>query len=158
MTRVVPTREQGHLIVAGVRLLRHRQGRPPLLEEMAELIEMPAEQARVLVSELEERGILRLLTNAFETRLAVDEYLQLEALPLEADTAALTDEVQQFRQAFNQKQDAIKKTFGADALQKKADDKMSRMADELKRFREKGGTGRAPRVTDDKTYPYEDND
>ena len=41
MTRVVPTREQGHLIVAGVRLLRHRQGRPPLLEEMAELIEMP---------------------------------------------------------------------------------------------------------------------
>lgn len=159
MSRVVPTREQGHLIVAGIRVLKHRQDRPPTLEEVAELIAIPAEQARVLVAELEECGVIRLLKTAFELRLAVDDHRAIEQLPEEKDAAGLDQEVRQFRQTFSEKQQEIQKTFGAEAVKKKTDDKMSRMADELKKFRERGGSGPRPSEPGSlPAYPHEDED
>lgn len=159
MSRVVPTREQGHLIVAGIRVLKHRHERPPTLEDVSELIAMPEEQARVLVAELEEHGIIRLLKTAFDLRLEVDDHRAIEQLPEEKDAAGLDQEVREFRAAFNQKQSEIQKTFGAESLKKKSDDRMSRMADELKKFREKGGAGkRTAEPGSLPAYPYEEDD
>ena len=74
MSRVVPSHDEGHLIVAGIRVMAHREGRPPLLDDVAAEIGMPADLVRVLVLEMEKLGILRQLTAAFETRLAVDDH------------------------------------------------------------------------------------
>lgn len=144
MSKVVPSFDEGHLIVAGVRIQAHRDGRPPLLEDVAALLAMPADLLRVLVIGLEEHGILRQLTNAFETRLDVVNYQAVESLPREQEGSRLNSEVADFRKAFAARQDDLKKTFGAEALQKKTDDKMSRLAEELKRFKGKGGAGPFP--------------
>jgi hypothetical protein len=140
MSRVTPSYDEGHLILAGIRIRAHRDGRPPLLEDVAELIDMPADLLRVLVVELEERGIIRQLANAFETRLRVDDHLKAEELPKEGG-GRLDSEVQEFRKAFQEKQKDLKNTFGSGAFTKKSDEKMSRLEEELKKFKGRGGPG-----------------
>jgi hypothetical protein len=141
MGRVVPSYDEGHLITAGIRVQAHRDGRPPLLEDVATLLGMPADFLRVLVVELESRGILRQLANAFETRLDIEDHLKLEELPREQGGARLGAEVEDFRRTFREKQEGLKNTFGSGAFVKKADEKMSRLQEELKRFKDRGGPG-----------------
>ena len=158
MSRVVPSHDEGHLILAGIRVQAHRDGRPPLLEDVAETIEMPADLLRVLVVELEKLGIIRQLTTAFETRITVLDYLKVEDLPREGTGERLNSEVEQFRKAFREKQDELKNTFGTGAFTKKADDKMSRLAEELKKFKGKGPGPSSSTLGDPPAYPYEDDD
>lgn len=140
MGRVVPSYDEGHLIAAGIRVQAHRDGRPPILEDVATLLGMPADLLRVLVVELESRGIIRQLTNAFETRLNIEDHSKLEELPREQG-GRLSEEVEDFRRAFREKQEGLKNTFGSGALVKKADEKMNRLQEELKRFKDRGGPG-----------------
>lgn len=141
MGRVVPSYEEGHLIAAGIRVQAHHDGRPPVLEDVAALLDMPADFLRVLVVELEERGIVRQLTNAFETRLDLEDHSKLEALPRESGGARLGAEVEDFRKAFREKQEGLKNTFGSGAFTRKTDEKMSRLQEELRRFKDRGGPG-----------------
>jgi hypothetical protein len=96
---------------------------------------------RVLVSGLEERGVIRQLSNAFETRLDIVDHRKVEDLPREGQGIRLNAEVEQFRRAFREKQEGIKKTFGSGALARKADEKMNRLEEELKRFKDRSGLG-----------------
>lgn len=144
MSKVVPSYDEGQLIVAGVRVQAHRDARPPLLEDVAALLAMPADLLRVLVIGLEEHGVLRQITNAFEVRLDIVDHHAAEDLPREQQGQRLNKEVAEFRKAFAAKQDDLKKTFGADAIQKKTDDKMSRLAEELKKFKGQGNAGPFP--------------
>jgi len=158
MSRVVPSHDEGHLIVAGIRVQAHRDGRPPLLEDVAALLSFPADSLRVLVVELEERGIVRQLTNAFETRLDILDHTKVEDLPKEGSGARLNSEVEQFRKAFREKQDEIRNTFGSGQFGKASQDRMSKLEEELKKFR--GGRGGGPpksTLDDEKQYPYEDD-
>lgn len=141
MGRVVPSYDEGQLIAAGIRVQAHRDGRPPLLEDVAALLGMPADFLRVLVVEMESRGILRQLTNAFETRLGIEDHTRLEELPREQGSARLNAEVEDFRREFRKKQEGLKNTFGSGAFVKKADEKMNRLQEELKKFKDRGGPG-----------------
>jgi hypothetical protein len=155
MARVVPSYDEGQLILAGIRVRSHRDGRPPLLEDVAETIDMPADLLRVLVLEMEKLGIIRQLANAFETRLAVDDHLKAEDLPKEGSGARLNSEVEEFRKAFREKQKDLKNTFGSGAFSKKSEEKMSRLEEELKKFKGRGGPapgsilGEPPKYDDD---------
>lgn len=141
MAKVIPSRDEGLLLVAAVRVQAHRDGRPPQLEDVAMLLAMPHELLRVLVIALEDRGILRQLTNAFETRLEIVDGLAVEELPPAGSGPRLGAELDDFRKAFQVKQDDLKKTFGAAALQKKTDDKMDKMAEQLRKFKDKASAG-----------------
>jgi hypothetical protein len=142
MARVVPSYDEGQLILAGIRVQAHKEGRPPLLEDVAVLLGLPAELLRVLTVELEERGIVRQLTNAFETRLDILDHRKSEDLPREGSGVRMNSEVAEFRKAFREKQEEIKKTFGSGAFTKQSDDKMNRLQEELKKFKDRGGLGR----------------
>jgi len=156
MSRVVPSYDEGHLIVAGIRVQAYREGRPPLLEDVAQVVGMPADLVRVLVVEMEELGIIRQLANAFETRLVVEDHLKTEELPKERSGERLNAEVDEFRKAFREKQDDLKKTFGSGAFTKKTEDKMSRLEEELKKFKGLKGPGPSSTLSDRPAYDDED--
>jgi hypothetical protein len=158
VSKVTPSHDEGQLIVAGVRVQAHRDGRPPLLEDVATLLAMPPELLRVLVAALEEHGVLRQLTSAFEVRLDIVDAAAVDSLPKTASAARLNSEVDEFRRAFQSRQDDLKNSFGGEALQKKTDDRMSRLAEELKKFKGRGGPGPSFSSLDDPKKRYDDDD
>ena len=140
MAKVIPSRDEGLLLVAAVRVQAHRDGRPPLAEDVADLLAMPRELLTVLVLGLEDKGILKQLTNAFETRLDIVNAGLIDELPAAGSGPRLGNELDDFRKAFQQKQDDLKKSFGKEALQKKTDEKMSAMEEKLRQFKQKPQT------------------
>ena len=140
MAKVVPSRDEGLLLVAAIRVRAHLDGRPPLLDQVADLLGMPHELMRVLAIGLESQGILKQLTNAFEVRLDIVDAARVDELPAAGTGPRLGNELDDFRKAFQQKQDDLKKTFGKEALQKKTDEKMSAMEEKLRAFKAKPQT------------------
>ena len=141
MAKVIPSRDEGLLLVAAVRVQAHRDGRPPTTDDVADLLAMPRELLTVLVIGLEAKGILKQLTNAFETRLDIVNAALVEELPPAGSGPRLGTELDDFRKAFQVKQDDLKKTFGAEAIQKKTDERMDRMAEKLRLFKNKASSG-----------------
>ncbi|HEX7878262.1 MAG TPA: hypothetical protein VF720_02565 [Candidatus Eisenbacteria bacterium] len=139
MAKVVPSRDEGLLLLAAIRVRAHLDGRPPLQENVADLLDMPHELMRVLAIGLEDRGILKMLTNAFEVRLDIVNAALVDDLPAAGTGPRLGTELDDFRKAFQAKQDDLKKSFGKEALQKKTDEKMSAMEEKLRQFKEKAG-------------------
>lgn len=130
-------RAQGQLVVAAVRVLSHREQRPPTPEEVADLIGAPPEWVRVAVRRLIELGALGEVADAYGARIEVAAYLKLEELSEEAG-GRMEEELRAFGARSREKQEELKKQFDADfrAGQKK---RFSQLEDELKKFR--GGKG-----------------
>ncbi|MDZ4805561.1 MAG: hypothetical protein SGI90_11940 [Candidatus Eisenbacteria bacterium] len=156
MAKVVPSRDEGLVLVAAVRVQAHRDGRSPTLDDVAALLAMPHELLRVLVIGLEDRGILKQLTNAFETRLDIVNAGAVEELPPAGSGPRLSAELDDFRKAFQVKQDDLKKTFGAQAIQKRTDERMDKMAEKLQKFKDKASGG--PMFSSPTIPPPDDED
>jgi hypothetical protein len=126
-------RAQGHLVIAAVRVLSHRERRPPSPEEVAELLGAPPEWVRVAVRRLIELGALGEVADAYGARIEVATYLKLEELTLEAG-GRMEEELRSFSARSREKQEALKKQFDSDfrAGQKK---RFSQLEDDLKKFR-----------------------
>jgi hypothetical protein len=87
-------RRDAHLLLAAVRVLEHRHGRPPRPDEVAELLDWPDATVRLRASRLEDLGALRLVQSAYETHLEIRDHLAVESLaeaPLEALAEDLAD-------------------------------------------------------------------
>ncbi len=130
-------RAQGHLVVAAVRVLSHRERRPPSPEEVAELLGAPPEWVRVAVRRLVELGALGEVADAYGARVEVAAYQKIEELSEEAG-GRMEEELRSFSARSREKQEELKKQFDADfrAGQKQ---RFSQLEDELKKFR--GGKG-----------------
>ena len=135
-----PTYEESHLLAAAIRLLGHREGRPPTVEQVAALLEESAEVTRVHLRWLSERGIVRLVTNPFETRAELANHLALEDLPREGQGPQMEEEVDEFRQKFRSRQEKIGKLFSTEDLAKKSEERKKKLEEELKRFKPRGST------------------
>jgi hypothetical protein len=135
---VKPSREDGHLIVAAVRVLSHNAAKPPTPEEIADLLGLAPEFARNLVVALGDEGILRVVVNPFEIRAEVGDYTRLEDLPAESTAPTIQDELEDF---VKRKQEAIEETekmLNLDEIEKKKREKLSRLEDEMKRMKDRG--------------------
>jgi hypothetical protein len=135
--RTQPDREQAHLIVAAVRILSHKEARPPSAEEVAELLGISPELTRVVIRQIVELGILSEVADAYEARLEVAEYQKLEELEV-GGGAAMKDEMKSFSARRREKQDELKKQFAED-LEGKQKKRFSKLEEDLKKFR--GGKG-----------------
>jgi len=114
------TYEEGHLVVAAVRILDHRNGHPPTVDEIAELVKLQKEWTGVLVSSLADLGILRRVTSAFTLRLEVGNHLDLEKLPREAEAPTLNDEMKAFAEKQRREHEAMSRLFTGEAKAKDA--------------------------------------
>jgi hypothetical protein len=130
--------EEGHLVVAAVRVLSHRAaGRPPTVEEIAEMLSLSREWAGVLVAALERADVVRTVTGPFETRVEIHRHQNLENLPRKDSTAGVDEEMKEFAARRRQEEEKLKNLFSTGKARKDQQKKMGDLADELKRYKPK---------------------
>ena len=101
---------QGHLVVAAIRVLTHRENVPPSVAAVAVMLNFSTEQANRICVKLHEMGIIELVESGFGTRLFVRDHTGLETLPDDTQTPVFADAIKQFqeeRKALTRKVDAI---------------------------------------------------
>jgi hypothetical protein len=130
-----PSYEDGHLVVAAVRVLSHRQAKPPTPEDVAGLLDMPPEFVRTLVASLGALGVLRVMENPFETRLELGDHALLEDLPKSAEGPSIKDELDSFVQRKKKEVEETERMFTVEEMDKKKQEKLAKMEDEIKRMK-----------------------
>lgn len=101
----------GHLFVAAIRILERRNGAPPTLEQISELVQFSGEQTGLISRRLRDAGIVAQVEGAYGDRWEVADHLKLEELPKELDTSQLDDALKKFqseRSKLAQKVESIK--------------------------------------------------
>jgi hypothetical protein len=131
----VPARPQAHLVVAAVRVLQHQLGRPPAIEEVAEILRQSKEVAGHLVRALEARRIVHTIKSPFDVRVEVQDHLEIENLPIEETGPGLQDEVEEFHKRFQQKQEALQNLFDSGEVESQKKKKLANLEDELRNFK-----------------------
>ena len=133
-----PCYEDGHLIVAAVRVLSHNADKPPTPEGLAELLGLAPDFVRNLVVALGDQGILKVVENPFEIRTEVKNHIKLEELPKEAQGPSIQDELDEFVKKKKKEVEDTKKMFTMDEIEKKKQEKMSKLDEEMKKMKGKG--------------------
>ncbi len=128
--------DDGHLLVAAVRVLTHREGRPPSVEEAATLIGLSREVGYHLVRRLAALGIVRLVETPFEARLIVEDHTRLEQVPRGPSGPPIASEFETFKAKHDEKQRALDRLFGEGVMDKKRKDRVTSLEEQFKRFRE----------------------
>ena len=126
--------EEGHLVVAAVRVLTHRQdGRPPTVEEIADLTRLSREWVGVLVGALEREKIVRSLTGPFETRVEVADHSRLENLARGETQPGVDEELKEFAERKRQEDERLRTLFQGGS--RKNREKMDELADRFKGYK-----------------------
>ncbi len=133
-----PSYEDGHLIVAAVRVLSHGKDKPPTPEDIAQLLDLPVDFARNLVIALGEEGILHVIENPFEIRAEVGDHLKLEDLPRASEKPAIEDELEEFVRRKQRQVEETEKMLSLDEIEKKKKEKLSKLEEEMKKMKDKG--------------------
>ncbi len=133
-----PCYEDGHLIVAAVRVLSHSADRPPTPEDIADLLGLAPDFVRNLVVMLGDEGILKVVENPFEIRTEVKNHIKLEELPKEAQGPSIQDELDEFVKKKKKEVEDTKKMFTMDEIEKKKQENMSKLDEEMKKMKGKG--------------------
>ena len=125
-----PYRE-GHLFVAAIRILEHRNSAPPDLDQIAGLIGFSTEQAGLISRRLQQAGIIRIVEGAFGTRWGIENHHKLEDLPQSVEVSQMDQALKQFKREkdqISQKVESIK-----EQQNKKQKDLFSEIEQKLKR-------------------------
>ena len=126
--------EDGHLMVAAIRVLGHQQGKPPSLEDVCGTLARSSEQTHKIARRLHDLGIIEVVEGGYGNRLFVRNHQALEDLPAEASEAPMADALKKFqqeRQALSRKVEAIQAEQAAK--------KKNLFAELEKQIREKAG-------------------
>lgn len=130
-----PPRSQAHLVVAAVRVLAHKTGRPPSVEELAELLGWSKELVGHLVRALEARSIVQTIKSPFDLRVEIGNYLGLEELPVEDTGPGLQDEVEEFHERFRKKQEELQNLFDSGEVERRKRQRLAGLDKELEGFK-----------------------
>ena len=129
---------EGHLVVAGIRLVTHRQnGRPPTEDDVAQICGLSREWTGVLISQLARLGVVRLLTGPFETRVELLDHLALESLPKGDSAPGVEDELKEFSAKKRAEDEKLKRLFSGDDVARREEEKMNKLADEFMSWKPK---------------------
>lgn len=142
MYGVRPSYEDAHLVVAAIRVLCHKFNKPPLPEEIADLIGMPKDFVRTLLISLRDEGILRLIETPFEIRAEVADHLKIEDLPRSTEAPKIKEELEEFVKRKRQELEETEKMLDLKEIERKKKEKISKLEDEMKKFK-----GRRPPIS-----------
>jgi hypothetical protein len=109
MESAVNPYEQGHLVVAALRIFVHRQGRPPSVRELSEVLGISAEMGYYLCNRLSRLGVLEVVGAAFEEKLYLKDHLKLEDLPREEKASSFATEVERLKEERQRRQEEMAK-------------------------------------------------
>ena len=111
---------EGHLVVAAIRILEYRNGSPPGMDQIAEMLGFSSEQISYLLRRLADESIIRQVEGAFEGRWTVADHLKLEELPKESkEPTQLDHALQKFQAEKNKMALKIEAIKEQQALKKK---------------------------------------
>lgn len=89
---------EAHLFVAATRVLHHKGGCPPALEDVCTLLGFSVELGHTISRRLEKHGIVEILADPFSVKLAVANHLEIEKLPKhQAEENSLAKELEKFQ-------------------------------------------------------------
>lgn len=142
----LPTHQQGHLVVAAIRMLVHLEQRPPSDERVADYLALPREEVSHWARGLERHGVIRMVTSPFETRYELVDHTLLETLPREHQKRALAEEVETWKAKHAKDHEALQGLFGTEKDRQK--ESISKLEKELERFKS-GGRPRSPFADED---------
>lgn len=111
--------EQGHLFVAALRLLFHKNKRPPSVGEISEFLGIAPELGHHLCNQLEKIGVLEVVDAAFEERVYLRDHLKLEDLPREEKGSSLEMELKQLKEQMELKHQELERLMGSQESKKK---------------------------------------
>ncbi|MCK4546244.1 MAG: hypothetical protein KAW17_02275 [Candidatus Eisenbacteria sp.] len=129
--------ELGHLVVSAIRVISHRESRPPTLKQIGDLLGFAPEFVGLIIRGLEEKNIVKTVISAFDNRIEIQDHVGLEELPREAKGPGMDAEIEDFEKRFREKQERLENLFGSDDLEEEKGKKMEGMEDELKSFQRK---------------------
>lgn len=135
MSRV--TREEGHLVVAAIRVLAHREERPPRPEEVAALLGMAPEVLRARMAALAEIGVLAVIESAFDTHVEIRDHLRLEELEAGAQSRALDEDLADFDRRQQEAAERMSRLFDEGDHERRQAERIRKMEDELRDFRQR---------------------
>jgi len=130
---------EAHLFVAAVRILQHRKGTAPPIEDVCEILNVSVESGLAVCRKLKKLGIMGMIEDPFSNRLTVTNHLEIEKLPREQeDEGRLARDLEQF---MAKKKDMDKKVEELQAAMKKKkqdlfsdiESKMKQKMEELKK-------------------------
>ncbi len=130
-----PTYQEGHLIVAAIRVLENQHGRPPSVEEIAGLIGHSVEISHMFIRGLEASAILRVMQTPFETAVEIVNHLALEELSAEEKKVAFGDDLEEFKEKKRKEQEAMEAFFASGGVDEEKKKKLDKLADDFEAFR-----------------------
>jgi len=131
----LPSRADGQLIVAAIRILEHREQHPPTEQEIAGLLRWHEDRTRVIARELEDFGAVSAIRSPFEVRYKLQDPGKVEELPAQSTVSDdFAREIEAFDERATEEQERIEKMLGADQP-KPAEPSKSALEDEFGKFK-----------------------
>lgn len=135
----VPSYEEGHLIVAAVRVLAHRDGRSPTPDEIAALLRLSSEKVHILVHELRQCGVLKALEGPFDLRLDLGDLAPLEELPRGDTGPSIQGELEEFHAQVVERKKEMERMFRGGEAEKRRKERVQKLEEQFSRFKPKPG-------------------
>jgi DNA-binding IclR family transcriptional regulator len=126
------SRQDAQLLLAAIRVLAHRFGRPPRPAEVAELLDLPEATVRLHASALQDLGAAVLVESAFDTHLEIRNHLLIEELPAEQDDAMAAD-FAAFDRKKQEESQKMARLFEDGEFERKRREKLDRMDQGLRK-------------------------
>jgi hypothetical protein len=126
-------RHEGHLVVAAIRVLAHREGRAPTPEEVADLLDLPGAAVRLQLAVLQDLGAVRLVESAFATHVEVHDHTRLEELP-EGRVDELSSDLADFDRRKQEEAERMERLFADGEHDRRRQEKHGAMDRELQDF------------------------
>lgn len=125
--------EEAQIVLAGVRLFRHRENRLPSLEELAEFTRFSVESVHHLCNRLEKLGALERIRSAFTDRFCLKDPMQAESLRQAPDSPDIGADVKRWKEQREDRLKEVEARFSGDALRREKQDQFSEIEEKLRK-------------------------
>ncbi|MEW6439667.1 MAG: hypothetical protein AB1640_01920 [bacterium] len=136
--------DESQILLAAVRLFRHREKRPPSIQELAEWTGFSVEAVHHLCNRLERIGALERIRGAFEDHVALKDPLEAEKLREVVESADIEADVKKWKEHRAESIREVEKRFSGDAIEREKEDLFSKIEERLR----KGGRQESPSPLD----------
>ena len=130
-------REEGHLIMAAIRICAHREDAPPTVEQLADLLGMQSETVRLKVEALHEAGAVQVIDSAFERHFEVADHRVVDELKAEAEQTGMEEALAEFDQRKTEEQERLGQLFEDGEHERRRKERIKGMEDGLLSFDKK---------------------
>ena len=124
--------KNAHLIVSAIRILEHKHSGQPTIDEVCEELSYSLEQGYLICRKLKELDIINIVEGSSGVRIFVNNYLNIEQIPIDKKESTLEEELSKFR---NNKKEIEEKVV---SIQTKHANRKKDLFDEIQRKFKKG--------------------